>query len=468
MNAGTLFLVALFILRMYVLLASPAGLSGDAIGYAAKAHLIAHSGRLPPLSLQPFGFPVLLAPLTIAAGDALPRAVLWIHCLMDALVVFTLVSATYRIFQSPSHKWIRTALSALILLQPFTASMASTVNADHSSGFFVFFAIYCLDKAAALQSRAGWFACAGGLLLGLAGIERVDLLPVGAGLVAFFGAYVPARDPHRQNRRAIFALLLTAFLSAPLGMAAFQYYSTGEVGLLQVTNRHKPIGFLMYARTWFSTQSEYIRFAYDIGAEDWEGFDLSAYPSRAFQSNEEKAKAAELLRQWKRSGYTAEVNAAFNDLAQDKIDANPVKQYVGIPLLRMAHYWLNLDGAQTLLRIMNLKSPFSTAIVFVVLCIRLLIILLTLIGLVALYARFARKGTAKTRMDTLVLFAAIAVAIRTLTLGALSPFLEAGLMEYRYAGVMFPAMIWIAIFGAYHCVSHLRHEWRLFPALDKR
>ena len=44
--------------------------------------------------------------------------------------------------------------------------------------------------------------------------------------------------------------------------------------------------------------------------------------------------------------------------------------------------------------------------------------------------------------------ASILVALRTVELGALSTFLLGGLMEARYANIVFPAVILLAVIGA--------------------
>src|SRR5262249_25004534 len=149
---------------------------------------------------------------------------------------------------------------------------------------------------------------------------------------------------------------------------------------------------------------------------------------------------------------TPAIDARFSHLADRRVEANPMRHHLGLPLLRMATHWLNVDGAQTLLRVVELRRPWSTAVVAMVLCMRVTLVVLLLAGLLAL-ATGRRRLRDPMRFKLLACYGAIVVTLRTVELGALSPVLGAGLVEYRYTGIVFPAAILVSIYGAYHLVS---------------
>jgi hypothetical protein len=433
--------------RAWILYLAPAGLSGDALGYVARAVHIATTGQLPPLNLQPNGFPLLLAPFYVLAGDQIAARVLWAHCAMDILIVASLVFVIERSLDDRTPSWMKLALCVLVLVQPFTATMVNGVYADMSSGFFVFFAIFLLSHAMQRRKWGPPLAFSAGLIVGIAATERVDLLPVGVALLGGYSLVTLTREnPERRNYVGAIAIVCSVLLP-PLALAGFQYASTGEVGLIKVVKRYEDPGYFAWLRTSFLTESEYRPLAWSRGSTDWEGFAISRYPSRMFDSSDEKEMVRGLLNKWKNDGMSPQIDAGFSDLAQRKIEARRIRNYVALPALRMLNDWINVDGAQTLLRVIPLKRPWSQLVVGLVLGLRLIVVALGAVGIFSL-VRPPRTTPLSSQIMHLAFFAAIAIAVRTLELGALSPFLEAGLREYRYVGMVFPAALILAIWGA--------------------
>jgi glycosyltransferase involved in cell wall biosynthesis len=91
------------------------------------------------------------------------------------------------------------------------------------------------------------------------------------------------------------------------------------------------------------------------------GIELSTFPARAFDSAAERDRVAELLETWHTGGYTGSVDRGFQQLGLEKFKQHPLRSFILLPLLRMIHYWINIEGAQTYLRVLSLRRPFSTA-----------------------------------------------------------------------------------------------------------
>jgi hypothetical protein len=54
---------------------------------------------------------------------------------------------------------------------------------------------------------------------------------------------------------------------------------------------------------------------------------------------------AGLLATLRTAGYIDSVDQGFHQLALEKFKQHPVRSFVLIPMLRMIHYWINIDSA---------------------------------------------------------------------------------------------------------------------------
>jgi hypothetical protein len=125
-------------------------------------------------------------------------------------------------------------------------------------------------------------------------------------------------------------------------LAAIQPF--GFVSLDKIKLWHP--GYYTWIRSWFAIEKiEYDRFAWDVGTANWAGFDVANFPSRAFDSTEERNRMAELMVTWRTTGYSDSIDRGFQELGVEKFRQHPLRRFVLIPLLRMIHYWINIDGA---------------------------------------------------------------------------------------------------------------------------
>jgi hypothetical protein len=71
-------------------------------------------------------------------------------------------------------------------------------------------------------------------------------------------------------------------------------------------------------------------------------FDLSKLPSRAFDSPAQYAQTAALVAEYNNNGqdFTAGMDERFARLAEERIEAHPLRYYVWLPLGRVADMWL--------------------------------------------------------------------------------------------------------------------------------
>jgi hypothetical protein len=121
-----------------------------------------------------------------------------------------------------------------------------------------------------------------------------------------------------------------------------------------------------------------------------------------------------------------------------------LRNYIGIPLQRMACYWFTTDGAQTFLRVIPISRPFSTLYVGYITALRFMLIVLAAVGTYAVWFKQARS------IQVISVFGRIGSAmlfLRTVELGILGTLVGAGLMEARYVIVVTPFLLFLAIVG---------------------
>lgn len=432
-------MASLLLGRLGFLLLSPTGLSGDAFGYVNVARTIINSGKLPELGVQPRGYSLLIAPF-VAADLEIDRAVLIMNAALDVSIIALLLWTARSILPEPGHRRARLLCWFLATIQPFTAQMVTSAYTETPTMFLVFVGSWLLFIPRTFVPKAIGFS-----FLGTASLLRIDILILNiVASVIYFGlAYRKAFDA----RAAFLGLfLLSAF---PISMMAYQYYSTQEIGLARPEFRQP--GYYAWMRKWFAIEkTEHDLFAFDVGSPGWVGFDVANYPSRAFDSTAEREQVGQLLKTWRTAGYVGLIDQGFQQIACDKSQHHLVRSFVVVPLLRMLHYWVNIDGAQTYLRVLPVERPISTLFVAFIIALRLILICFAAVGS---YAVWFRPPTPVTEQVILARFATLFVLLRTAELGALGTIAWGGLMEVRYILVVFPFVILLAFWGMRRIVS---------------
>jgi hypothetical protein len=433
-SADTPIMATLLVMRLAFLLFSPAGLSGDAFGYVQGAQTIIDTGSLPPLQLQPRGYSILIAPLLFASGEGIAQAVLVINSIMDCSVVAILLHSAKYMFPLQNQRNVRLLCWLVATIQPFTAEMVNSVYTETAVMFLDFLGVWLLFTSSSFVRRA-----CGLTLLGLSSLLRIDILVLNAISVVIYLVFFGGMK--RGTRAGAKACLL--FLTFPGLMLIYQFYSTHEIGFVRYELPNP--GYYTWMRSWFAFEKrEYDRFAWDVGTRDWSGFDVSNYPARAFDSTAERDKVSELLKTWRSEGYSTTVDQGFRGIGQDRFAQHPVRSLLLVPSLRMAHFWINIDSAQSYLRVLPIQRPISTIIVAFTLLLRLLLLIVAAVGAYAIWFRLRTPVAGQIRLAR---FASLFVTLRTMELGALGIFASGGLMEVRYIVVAFPFVILLSFWG---------------------
>jgi hypothetical protein len=436
---GWIFICAAFFLRLFTYASTKFSLSGDAYSYLEKARTIANTGRLPSLSTQPSGYPLVISHLLVSDPTQSVERIARTQQLMDLLIVIALIFiAWWRLARHPFL--VRCLTAVFLLMQPFTATMSFQIYTEQMVMFFTFFGVIVVSLGLGCSNL--WptllLLASGSALLGVAAIMRPDVLVLNV-FVLLLAAFL-IRQKSLRKRTATLSALLLPFLIAPLSTLILQLTSTGELGLVHRDLHHS--GYFGWLRTWPSDSKEYAQHAFfKSPGIPFSGAQVDAYPPKAFGSSIERGRVSHLLERWRTTHYDHAVDSGFQALADSRLRTHPLQYFLLNPVYRMLHFWLNVDGTQFYLIPFQVPFPRSTLMVASVTLARLSLLILFFVGLSRVFTPAFPYDSALLRLSAGV------VILRTLELGILGLTNWGGLMEIRYVIIGFPFLIVVAIYG---------------------
>ena len=445
----------LMIRLLVLLLAVGPVLSGDGYGYYSVATNIVQSFSLPPLRIQPHGYPVLISPIILAFSDNPIISVQIFQVFLDVILVGTLGVLVWKSLVVHSVAIAMIAVIAIVI-QPFTATMTTSLYSESLNTSLLTISVILFARS----TSNGVLPIGACLMLGLAATTRVDLIVLSLLLCIIY--WVIAKREGLLSNRVInklpsISLVSMLFISlSPVVLLLFiQYRSTGEIGVV----RYEPStqGYYSWMRTWFSTAKEYEKFGFGVGKENWKGFDIEVYPEKSFINDAEKEQVITLLSSWESGGYSEHIDQAFKELQVDKRNKSLFNYYIIVPMLRMTHYWVNLDGAQSLIRAVDIKRPWSLFVVAATISLRIMFLVLSVIGSLLVWKR-SQKNTIPEFLKLLGQAASVLVVLRTLEMGALGTIAWGGLMEVRYVNITFPLIMLLSCLGVLSIIRNTQTQ----------
>ncbi|MCU1322781.1 MAG: hypothetical protein JWM43_2430 [Acidobacteriaceae bacterium] len=316
-----------------------------------------YTAPLPTLIRLP-GYPAFLALCFSLFGREHYTAVMVVQAVLDLVTCWVLATLAGRLF---GPRAFRAALW-LGVLCPFTASYVAAPLAETLTLLCIAIAYYALQRwretqdlddsgreATLVPPINRW------LFLVAAALSYAILLRPEQGLLA--AAVVPAiawtslcsilsSKPHSKGTirtsllRKSWPTVLTACLVAlPLAPWAVRNWRTFHV-IQPLAPRYAtdpgesvPLGFQRWYRTWAieftSTEDVYWNYEGDR-------IDVADIPTRAFDNETEYAATDALLAEYNET-YTPTpgLDACFNALAEQRIEANPIRFYVALPVARL-------------------------------------------------------------------------------------------------------------------------------------
>jgi 4-amino-4-deoxy-L-arabinose transferase-like glycosyltransferase len=336
--AGALLRLLFFHLRPTV--------AGDALMYGDLAHnMVAHhvygfSGAVIQSTLIRLpGYPLFLAACFAVFGTGNYRAVVVVQMLVDLAGCALLGILAGRLAGR------RAGLAAVWLAAvcPFTANYSVVVLAETLSVFCVVVAFFALERWVALGRAWGWVLAVGCAMAAAVllrpdqGILAAAILPV----LLWLGMRWRDVGFGRRVAPAVVAALLVVLplsLWTARNWRVFHVFQPLAPRYANDPDEAVPLGF----QRWFRTWAVDYKATYDIY---WNYDDtrmrVEDLPARAFDNAQQKEKTQALFARYNKVvSATPEFDAAFAQLAAERIADHPLRYYVVLPVAREADMWL--------------------------------------------------------------------------------------------------------------------------------
>ena len=397
----TILLVLAFGFRLFVALRLPNDSPDDGRVYSQIArnvleqHVYSHDEHQPfaPSLIRLPGYPLFLAAIYSIAGHGNNTAVRVVQAMLDTFTCVLVALVAFQWTEDPARKW-RAAYAAFVLaaLCPFTTIYVATILTEVPTSFFA--VLLCLLTTLAMKSknnrRALLFWVAAGLVAGLAVFFRPDsgLFAAAVGLTILLSALTRQQFIRRFSKAVLSAAVFSVAFCLVLvpwtirNRKVFGVFQPLSPAHGEMPGEFVPRGYLMWLRTWLD-DGRY------IGPVLWRldiaPISIEAYPKRAFDSAEERLQVEALLKKYNYPGdlfegagagdtladeqgdeqgseeedentegeedsglpdqgdveMTPEIDAAFAQIARERISRAPFRYYVKLPVLRASSLWFD-------------------------------------------------------------------------------------------------------------------------------
>jgi hypothetical protein len=355
---GALALAGGAVLRVWMLKAIPQ-VSGDSLIYGGLAkNLLLHgqyaitdgSGVLHSTLIRLPGYPLFLAACFRLFGMENYDAVAYVQIAMELAGCLLLAGFAGEIAPVGMKRSAAVATVWLAAICPFTASYAVAPLTETPTLFAIALALWAMAR---FRVRPGWgsallftFAvCFAAMLRPDGALVGVALAPgllwgIGRGAGGKSPAYQPG--PTALARMGAVCLLLAMI---PFGVWTARNWRTFHVfeplAPRYATDPGEDVypGWQRWVKTWCL---DFVS-TYDIYWNLPGGpFDLNKLPARAFDSPAQYAETEALKKSYDDNGqdFSPSIDAEFARLAEERVKADPLRYYAGLPLGRMADMWL--------------------------------------------------------------------------------------------------------------------------------
>ena len=303
---------------------------------------LTHAEGVRPTWIRLPGYPAFLALCFTLFGREHYHAVLLAQIAIDIAGCFVIADLARRTVSARAAQFA----FAVAALCPFTANYTVAPLAETLS---IFFTAVALDSAVAgfmhSDDASGpwkaWTIC------GIAVSAGIQLRPDGGILLGAIGLFLLWRMwKHPPQRAQLFwaGTLVLVIAIAPLvpwtvrNWRQFHKLEPLAPRYASDPDEFVPTGFDRWARTWIADYASTEEFYWQIPGSD---VDNRLLPSRAFDSEDERAQTQAIFDDYARSHFVGpELNERFAQLAQQRIRRHPLRYYVGLPALRIADMWL--------------------------------------------------------------------------------------------------------------------------------
>ena len=294
--------------------------------------------RVPePTLIRMPGYPLFLVLTWIVAGMEHYTAALIVQIVVDVATCFVIADLARRI---ASERAAKVAFGLAALCPFFGELRGGGINRNVGD--------LLLGTGNGCSSRGFRSAIAthevGDLRVALA--SGIVLRPDGGILLIAIVGYTLVVAGRRRNRDLLTATVLLGTIAlAPLvpwtirNWNEFQVFQPLTPFNANMPSEFVPHGFQRWVRTWIADYSSVEDVWFKVSGSEVRTADL---PPRAWDSEDERTRLDDLFQRYVDNGnaVSPEIDAAFKELAHERIRRHPLRYYVELPLLRAADLWL--------------------------------------------------------------------------------------------------------------------------------
>jgi 4-amino-4-deoxy-L-arabinose transferase-like glycosyltransferase len=321
---------------------------------------ITNSGVISPTLARLPGYPAFLAMVFKLFGVGNFRAVLLVQVLFDLATCFLIADLARRLFSGRSAQ-VAFLLAALC---PFLANYAAAALTETLEIFFTVLALGLAFRGLGVGETASptisrrplwprlvWIGC--GLSVG----GTILLRPDGGILLAAIGGYLLWLLAHSLRTRRgegaqRFSPRPMIWAGVLVALGAIAPLIPWTLRNLDTLHRFQPLapryatdsddvvmnGFNRWVKTWIEDYVSVQEVYWSVPGTE---IDLAKLPSRAFDSQSQRERTAELFADYNRDhDMTPELDARFAALAAQRVRATPFRYYLWLPTARIADMWL--------------------------------------------------------------------------------------------------------------------------------
>jgi len=355
-------------LRLYFVLKFPAG-SGDTVIYEQIAtnwlkygkYAMDIAGQPVVVDLRMPGYPAFLAMVYGLAGRVgeNARSIVMVSQIVVDLTTCVVIAAFAAVLallckkQANSRRLFLAGLW-LAALCPFTANYVAVPLTEVWAMFFSAVAMLILVLLAtvaegeslsplgAFGEKGYWrLAALGGFVIGVGTLFRPETPLLLVTTLPFLAYWMLRRG--EVKRWVLTVLLMGCACAAPLvpwavrNAVTFHEFQPLAPKDTTMPGEVDPKGFMAWERTWLYRVRECYLVPWKLNEE---AINLEDIPAGAFDTPEEKERVAAVLEQYNDElTWTAEEDAVFAQLAQERNARHPLRTYVWIPLRRSGRIW---------------------------------------------------------------------------------------------------------------------------------
>jgi hypothetical protein len=323
---------------------------GDSLIYGDLAkNLLLHGryalsagGHVAPTLIRLPGYPLFLALCFRIFGLENYFAAACAQIALDLLACLLLAGFARRIAPEPAGRGAALATLWLAALCPFTASYTALPLSESLTIFMLALALWAMAR---FRDDPRWVNA---LWFTFAISAAAFLRPDGAlAAIAFAPAlFCPFRERGRE-RRTFARMALSCALLALMPFAIWTWRNWRVFHVVQPLaprmandpgERTNP-GWERWVKSWCLDFNSTYEIYWNVPGDK---LDLSALPSRAFDSPAEYAATAALADEYntRGMGLTPAIDNSFARLAEERIAAHPLRYWLWLPLGRVADMWL--------------------------------------------------------------------------------------------------------------------------------